>query len=151
MYIKKKKKPYNQKTANLTPEEQALRAENLAARKDFDPDAVKRLCSTICLQAVLEYRKMRRKLVIMKPTIRFQEECRRERDPRGRKPSPDKPDRYTEEYNQLLEDIADCEDFFDSEMFVQCTGLKGREEAIPKILKMSEVAMAAIKGRLAKG
>ncbi len=32
VYQKKKKEPYDQRTATLTPEEQKLREENLAAR-----------------------------------------------------------------------------------------------------------------------
>ena len=59
--LREYKENYDQKTAELTPEEMELREENLQAREAMDDSAMHRLCATICLSAVLDYNKTRKK------------------------------------------------------------------------------------------
>lgn len=150
MYEKKEKEPYDQKTANLTPEEQKLRAENLAARESVCFEGVRRLCAAACLRAVIDYRKMRKELAYMEEARALRERImgyRKAREPKGKKTK----DKSKEVLEHLRENVAECEEFFDSDMFVQCTGLNGKEEAIRKIMSMSETSVFAVERRIAKG
>ena len=148
-YQKKKKEPYDQRTAALTPEEQALREENLRARENMDRDGVMQLCSVICLNAIRDYPKMVRKLAEMEQIESVIKKFRKDRDPRGRKRK--HPEKFKEDMEKLREDIQDCEDFFESEMFETCTGISGKQEVIRKIRKMTPAAFEAIERRLARG
>ncbi len=107
---------------------------------------VNRLCASICLRAVVEYRKMKTTLMRMEAIKNYEDAMRLQfRDPRGRKKT--NPDKFEERIAELKEDILDCEDFFDSEMFVNCTGICG-EDAIKKILKLRPEALQTIERRL---
>ena len=48
---------YDQKTANLTPEEQAIREENLKCREDMNEKGVRSLMAAVCTRAILDYKK----------------------------------------------------------------------------------------------
>ena len=147
-YQKKKKEPYNQKTAVLTEEEQALRAENLLARENFCHDGVKHLGAAICLQAIHDYPKALRKLRLMEDIAKGRAELLRLRDPRGRKAN--NPSKFEEELKEIRDEVADFEDFFDSELFVGCTGLSGKQEAIKRIMKLQPETLCLIERRLMK-
>ena len=84
-YNKKKKEPYDQKTANLTPEEQALREENLMARENFQYEAMKHLRAEISLRAIYDYRKMMRKLLAMEQADRIEKKLLNCLDPKRQK------------------------------------------------------------------
>lgn len=145
-YNKKKKEPYDQKTANLTPEEQALREENLMARENFQYDAMKHLSAEISLRAISDYRKMMRKLIAMEQADRIEKKLYNSLDPRRQKKV--KPILDNPELDKLREDIEECEDFFDSEMFASCTGFANRHDAIRKIMRLTPEKMDMIERRL---
>lgn len=156
----KKKEPYDQKTAELTPEEQEIRRENLAARAHYDAGGIKSLCSVICLQAVKDYPKMLRRLTELKDTAERMAKKRKKislppiRKSDEKKRGPKKKtaeERLRDRIDKLNEDVLDCEEFFDSEMFINCTGVGGKKEAIRKIRKMSPEVFMIIERRLAKG
>ena len=66
---------YNQQTADLSPEEQKLRQENLEARRDIQIDGVRALWAAVALQAINDYKAVRsRNDIHAKAT---QDECRR--------------------------------------------------------------------------
>lgn len=117
---------YDQKTAELTEEERALREENLAARSNFSEDGMKRLAASICLSAIREYRKSKRKLAALKNVVRAIENG-----------YPRVSSKTKLEIDYLQASVKECEEFFGSEMFAECTGICDPEEAIRKIDKIS--------------
>lgn len=145
-YQKKKKEPYDQKTAVLTEEEQVMRAENLLAREHFCYEGVKHLGAAICLRAIHDYPKAIRKLRLMEDINKGRVELRRLRDPRGRKAQ--NPSKFEEELKEIRDEVKDFEDFFDSELFVSCTGLSGKKEAIRRIMKLQPETLCLIERRL---
>lgn len=66
---------YNQQTADLCPEEQKLRKENLEARRDIQIDGVRALWAAVALQAINDYKAVRSRNDIHAKTT--QDECRR--------------------------------------------------------------------------
>ena len=131
MAEKKKKEPYDQKTANLTPEEQAMRKENLEARKNMQDDAARNLCAAICLNSVHEYRVILRRIKAFGLRRMNYSAPITAKKKRGRPSLVSKKDE--EMLEKLMEDKKDLEEFFDSDMFVTFTGVSGKEEAIRKI------------------
>lgn len=132
----KKKKPYNQKTAKLTPEEQAMREENLQARKNMhDSAAVRNLCSAICLNSCHEYRALIRRI----RAIRMRDMAYTAPIPISRKGRPRKmPKREADILEDLMKQKKELEEFFDGDMFTSLTGVSGKEEAIRKILSIPD-------------
>ncbi len=132
---KKKKKPYNQKTAKLTPEEQAMREENLQARKNMHDSGVRNLCSAICLNSCHEYRAVMRKI----RAIRMRDMAYTAPIPINRKGRPHKmPKREADILEELMKQKKELEEFFDGVMFTSLTGVSGKEEAIRKILAIPD-------------
>lgn len=145
-YVKKKKEPYDQKTAVLKPEEQAMREENLVARENFQYDAMRHLSAAVSLRAISDYRKMMRKLLAMEQADRIERKLFNSLDSRRQKKA--KPILDNPELDKLREDIQECEDFFDSEMFTCCTGFANRHDAIRKIMRLTPEKMDMIERRL---
>lgn len=132
---KKKKKPYNQKTAKLTPEEQAMREENLEARKNMNDSAVRNLFSAVCLNSCHEYRAVMRKIrALSMRDLMYTAPIAMKK--RGRPRSISKKD--SEELEKLLETKKELEEFFDGDIFASLTGVSGKEEAIRKILSIPD-------------
>jgi hypothetical protein len=146
----KKKEPYDQKTAKLTPEEQALREENLIARENFNPDGMKKLCAAICLRSVIEYRKMRKRLIAMEQARTMADRLRGAFPQAKRRGRPRQNRDEEDPIEALKRDIAECEDFFESDMFVNCTGFDNREAAIRSIMKLTPDTLGTIERRLTK-
>lgn len=91
---------YDQRTAKLTPEEQAMREENLAAReRGFCDEGVRALYAAVALRAIRDYQQ----------AIRTEKRCH---NPRLEA--------------KLLK--SECEEFFDSEAFGDLTGGCGTKE-----------------------
>lgn len=145
----KKKEPYDQKTAKLTPEEQALREENPIARENFAPEGMKKLCAAICLRSVIEYRKMRKRLIAMEQA-RTMAERLRVAFPKAKRRGRPRTKEEEDPIEALKQDIEECEDFFESDMFVNCTGFNDRESAIRAILKLTPDMLGTIERRLTK-
>lgn len=130
---KKEKEKYDQKTANLTPEEQELRKENLKHRKNMSDDAVRNLCAAICLNSCHEYRVILRRIRALKM-----------RDmaytaPINIKRKPMRLSKKDEEaLEKLMEEKEELEDFFESDMFAILTGVGSKEEAIRKITSIPD-------------
>lgn len=132
--IREFKEDYDQKTAKLTPEEMELRKENLQAREAMDDSAVHKLCATICLGAVCDYNKTRKKRAAL---------IGRWGDTKLRlvpKPVQSKIAGY-------YEDLRGIEEFFDSDMFTTFTGMSGKEEAIRRINKVPRSYMDILERR----
>lgn len=146
----KKKEPYDQKTAKLTPEEQLLREENLIARENFAEDGVKKLCTAICLRSVIEYRKMRKRLIAMEQARTMAEQLRMAFPKAKRRVGRPRTKEEEDPIEALKRDIAECEDFFESDMFVNCTGFDNREDTIRAILKLTPDMLGTIERRLTK-
>lgn len=126
-YKKKPKQEYDQKTADLTYEERQERAENLEARAHWHDSAVKTLCSAICLGTIKDYRRHLRQLRLDEYRMRYDRLMTRK----------DK-EKLEKQIETVRENIKDCEDFFESDMFVICTGVESKEEAIRKILAIPD-------------
>lgn len=124
---KKTKEEYNQKTAKMTEEEWLMRQENLEARKHWQDDAAKTLCAAICLEAIKDYRRYIRLLRLY--------EFRKKSDFRMTRKDKNKLEKQIEEIREYLEE---CKDFFDSDMFVMCTGVSDSNEAIRKIVAIPD-------------
>lgn len=114
------KEDYDQKTAKLTPEEMELRKENLQAREAMDDSAMHRLCATICLSAVFDYNKTRKKKAAL---------IGRWGDTKLRLV----PKSVQNKIADYCNDLREIEEFFDSDMFTTFTGMSGKEEAIRRI------------------
>lgn len=119
---KKEKEEYNQKTAKMTAEEWEIRQENLEARKSLQDDAIKKLYSAACLSAIKDYRKYIRLLRLYK--------YRRQNDFLMTRRDKKKLD---EQIANIQENIEECEDFFDSDIFEMCTGVGDKNEIIRRI------------------
>ncbi len=131
---KKKKEPYDQKTAKLTPEEQAMRRENLIARQNMDEDAVRQLCAAICVGSICDYKKKTKQLAILKEPWA------------GVKPRLI-PKSVKEKIEEVKEEILEIEDFFESEMFVHCTGMENPKETIEHIRRVPRSYMTLLERR----
>lgn len=127
---------YDQKTADLTEEERALREENLAARRNFSEDGMRRLAANICLSAIREYRKSKRKLAALKGVVQAIE---------SGYPRVSSDTRLEIAYLQAS--VKECEEFFGSDLFAECTGICEPAEAIRKIDKISS-AEEMLMGRM---
>lgn len=132
---KRKQEPYDQKTAKLTPEEQAIREENLKARGNWQANAVHSLCSKICLNTISDYRKLLRQL--RKNVYDLHNAYRTQREKK----------KIESNIEKIKEELEDCEEFFDSDMFTMCTGVSGREEAIRKIKAVPDGYDHLLEGR----
>ena len=117
---KKQKEEYDQKTAKLTPEEQEMRRENLEARERINDDGLRRLCAAVCLNAVGDYTKTKRKLENCKAALRG----------KNARYIPKKTKEAMETYE---EDLAEMKEFFESEMFTGIVGMHSAEETIRRI------------------
>lgn len=91
-----KEKDYDQRTAPLTPEERAIREENLAARPGYRIDGIRALYAAVALRTVKDYK-----------GALIAEKERRGKTKFARK-----------NRNSLLEE---CEEFFNSEAFGEIT------------------------------
>lgn len=127
---------YDQKTAELTEDERALREENLAARSNFSENGMRRLAANICLSAIREYRKSKRKLAALKGVVEAIENG-----------YPRVSSKTRLEIAYLQASVKECEEFFGSDLFAECTGICDPEEAIRKIDKISS-AEEMLMGRM---
>ena len=132
---KRKQEQYDQKTARLTPEEQAIREENLKARGNWQADAVYSLCSKICLNTISDYRRLLR--LLRKNVYDLNNAYRTQREKK----------KIEKDIENIKEDLEECEEFFDSDMFAMCTGVNSREEAIRKIQAVPDGYDHIIEGR----
>ena len=133
MTEKKKKEPYDQKTANLTPEEQEMRKENLEHRKNMSDSAARNLCAAICLSSCHEYRVILRRIRAIKMSSAMYTA------PIGMKRKSARLSKKDEEaLEKLMEEKKDLEDFFESDMFTMLTGVGSKEEAIRKITSIPD-------------
>lgn len=128
------KEDYDQKTAKLTPEEMELRKENLQAREAMDDSAVHRLCATICLGAVCDYNKIRKK----RAALLGRWEGKKLRLV---------PKSVQNKIAGYYGDLREIEEFFDSDMFTTFTGMSGKEEAIRHINKVPRSYMDILERR----
>ena len=133
MTEKKKKEPYDQKTANLTPEEQEMRKENLEHRKNMSDSAARNLCAVICLSSCHEYR------VVLRRIKMFKRSAAMYTAPIGMKRKSARLSKKDEEaLEKLMEEKKELEDFFESDMFTLLTGVGSKEEAIRKITSIPD-------------
>ena len=132
--IREFKEEYDQKTAKLTPEEMELRKENLQAREAMDDSAVRKLCATICLGAVCDYNKIRKKRAAL---------ISRWGDTKLRLV----PQTIQSKIADYYEDLREIEEFFGSDMFTTITGMSGKEEAIRRINKVPRSYMDILERR----
>ena len=131
---KKRWENYNQKTAKLTPEEMELRNENLQARAAMNDSAVRKLCATICLGAVCDYNKIRKKRAAL---------IGRWKDTKLRLV----PKTIQNKIADYDDELREIEEFFDSDMFTLFTGMSGKEEAIRRINKVPRSYMDILERR----
>ena len=113
---------YDQKKAELTEEEQELRSENLEARQHMNPRGVQNLMSAVCLQAVEDYKRYRQALAYYADDVQNMKS--------GRKLVPN--DRR-EKIISLQAEIRECEEFFHSEIFGECSGIWNGDKVIDAI------------------
>lgn len=139
---KKRWEEYDQKTAKLTDEEKKMRIENLSRRGGYSLDAVKSLCSQVCLTAIHDYKKYRRKLGEYMMWIDLDE---MKLKANGMPVS----DKIEKEILHLQDDIEECEEFFLSDMFTACSGFEGGlDEILRKIYRIpKEYEYLIAKGR----
>lgn len=139
---KKRWEEYDQKTAKLTDEEKKMRIENLSRRGGYSLDAVKSLCSQVCLTAIHDYKKYRKKLGEYMEWIDL-DEMRVKMN--GMKVS----EKIEKKILYLQEDIEECEEFFQSDMFTACSGFEGGlDEILRKIYRIpKEYEYLIAKGR----
>lgn len=131
---KKKRKDYDQKTAKLTPEEMELRKENLEARNRMDDSALATLCSAVCLGAIRDYYKARkRRTVAMAPWVNA--------NPKH------VPKSVKKKIEDIDEELREIEEFFDTEMFTTFSGMSGKEETIRQIDKIPRAYVSLIERR----
>lgn len=127
---------YDQSTAKLTAEEQKMREENLIARTRFQDSAMRRLATTICLHAVIRYRKARRKLACFHPDY-----VTGKRVPTSS---------VSQKINHLKKEISECECFFCSDMFALCSGCDNPEWIQSKIDKLPPDFEERLERRMAR-
>ena len=128
------KEDYDQKTAKLTPEEMELRNENLQAREAMDDSSVHKLCATICLSAVCDYNKTRKKRAAL---------IGRWGDTKFRLVPKSVQSKIADYYG----DLREIEELFASDMFTTITGMSGKEEAIRRINKVPRSYMDILERR----
>lgn len=145
---KKKKEPYDQKTAKLTPEEQEMRKENLEARKHFMYEPMRHLSAAISLRAISDYPKLKRKLMAMEHDDEIEKRLYMSMSASRKKKL--KPWAENPALEKLRKDVAELEEFFDSEMFTSCTGFSDRNEAIRSIMKLTPGTMSLVERGLKK-
>lgn len=145
---KKKKEPYDQKTAKLTPEEPAMRKENLEARKHFMYEPMRHLGAAISLQAISDYRKLKCKLMVMEHDDEIEKKLYMSMSASRKKKL--KPWTENPALEELREEVAELEEFFDSEMFTSCTKFSDRNDAINSILKLAPGTMSLVERGLKK-
>lgn len=145
---KKKKEPYDQKTAKLTPEEQKMRKENLEARKHFMYEPMQHLSAAISLQAISDYPKLKRKLMVMERDDKIEKRLYMSMSASRKKKM--KPWTENPALEKLREEVAELEEFFDSEMFTSCTGFSDRNQAIRKIMTLTPGTMSLVERGLKK-
>lgn len=129
-YQKKNKEEYDQKTANLTPEEQEMRKENLEARDHFGTNDCRKLCAAVCLRAILDYKRMTKKLEQYHEYVDF-----RNMTTKNARFKTKVPKKTREHIEHLQKDIKECEEFFQSDMFTACVGLDGSLDEIKAKIK----------------
>ena len=133
---KKEKEEYNQKTAKMTEEEWLIRQENLEARKCLQDDSIKTLYSAACLAAVKDYRRYIRKLRQCNQLLqvyKFQKKNDFLMTLKDRHQLAKRIKNAEKSIEELKENIEECEDFFDSDIFATCTGVVDKDEVIRKI------------------
>lgn len=103
---------YNQKEADLNEDEQLIRQENLESRSHISTRGVHNLMIGVCMQAVADYKRYRKALAYyaddllhMKKGDRFVSSERRDK------------------IKALQAEIRECEEFFHSEIFGECSGI----------------------------
>lgn len=113
---------YNQKTAELTEEEQELRKENLQARRRMNTQGVQNLMSAVCMQTVEDYKRYRKALAYYANDLmhinvgdKFVSQDKREK------------------IAALQAEIRECEEFFHSEIFGECSGIWDGKKVIEAI------------------
>lgn len=112
--------PYNQRISLMSEEDRAIRDENLEHRPFYDDEGIRRLMAAVCLRGIADYRKAVKRIWL----------CRNgdvRRDAERRK--------------------AECEQFFDSGMFTEITGMSGKEEAVRAILRIPNGYESALERR----
>lgn len=103
---------YNQKEADLDEDEQLMRQENLKSRGHISTKGVQNLMAGVCMQAVSDYKRYRKALAYYADDILHMKNG----------------DRFvsTERRNKieaLQAEIRECEEFFHSEIFGECSGI----------------------------
>lgn len=126
---------YNQRTAKLDEEDAAIRDENLAMRPHYNLDGIRSLCSMVCLSAVADYPKMLRQREKLMSALRLRLGAKRKK-------------MLENMLEHVNEDIQECEAFFDSDMFTNCTGFESGEQAIPMIRSMDIYNLQEMKRRM---
>ena len=138
---KKKKEEYNQKTAKMTEEEWLIRQENLEARRHLRGDSIKTLYSAACLAAVKDYRRYIRKLRQCNQLLqvyKFQKKNDFLMTLKDRHKLVKQIKNAEKSIEELKENIEECEDFFDSDIFALCTGVVDKDEVIRKIMEIPD-------------
>ena len=130
------------------PEEQEMRKENLEARKHFMYEPMRHLGAAISLQAISDYRKLKRKLMAMERDDEIEKKLYMSMSASRKKKL--KPWTDNPELEELRKGVAELEEFFDSEMFTSCTRFSDRNDAIRSILKLTPGAMDLVERRLKK-
>ena len=113
---------YNQKEADLDEDEQLIRKENLKSREHISTKGVQNLMAGVCMQSVSDYKRYRRALAYYADDIlhikngdRFVSQERRNK------------------IEALQAEIRECEEFFHSEIFGECSGIWDGKKVIEAI------------------
>lgn len=137
MTLEKKKKrweDYDQKTAKLTPEEQEMRKENLEARGRMNDDGTRQLCAAVCLGAIYDYKKAKKKLAPFMAVW-------------GDKSWNVVPKPIKKKIEEVEEEIRELEDFFESDMFTMFSATSDREQAVRMIDRIPSSYMTLLERR----
>lgn len=127
---------YDQSTGYLTEEEKKIRRENLDRRPYYQEDSMRQLAAAICVRAIRDWHMDRKKLA------RF--------DPGKVNGTKKVTHMESEKINYLKTDMRICEEFFDSDLFCEMTGMSGREETIRALEKIPRTYLTILERSLNK-
>lgn len=111
---------------------------------DFDNGGVRSLMGAVCLQAVKDWRKCNNLLFSLR-VKQIKKGPYNAIDKLAKNPLLYLSEADKKKKIKAERILSECEDFFDSPMFVEMTGLSGKDEAVSKLFSMNYRQREALK------